>query len=338
MSSSCNATGWARLHSLSIAAGCALLACSALAQDQSAGDIARYPSKPIRAVVPSTAGGVNDVLARLLGTRLAERWKQQVVVELRPGAGGIIGSEFVAKAAPDGYTLLVVAGGYAFNTLLYSKLPYDTFKDFERVTIVAFAPNVLVVHPSLPVKSVRELIALAKARPGALNYASSGVGTASYLAAELFLRLAGAKMTHLPYKGAGASTIAVVSGEAPIIISALSNVDSFIKSGRLRALGVTAPQRMRVIPDVPAIAETLPGYDVQGFYGVLAPAKTPKAIIDKLHAEIVFILKQPSVSDRLLELGFVPVGNTPEEFTVYVQSEITTWGKVFRELGIKPEL
>ncbi|MBI4192993.1 MAG: tripartite tricarboxylate transporter substrate binding protein [Betaproteobacteria bacterium] len=322
---------------LSVGVGCALLACGALAQSQSPSDAEKYPSKPIRAIVPSSAGGVNDVLARLLGAKMSERWGQQVVADLRPGAGGIIGSEVVAKAAPDGYTILVVAGGYAFNTLLYSKLPYDTFKDFERVTIVAFAPNVLVVHPSLPVHSVRELIALAKARPGTLNYASSGVGTSSYLSAELFLRLADVKILHVPYKGAGASTNAVISGEAPIIFSGPSNVLPFLEAKRLRALGVTAPKRMSIIPAVPAISETLPGYEVQGFYGVLVPAKTPRPIIDKLRGEIVRILNLPDVRDRLLALGFLPVGNSPEEFTAYVQSEIVKWGKTFKELGIKPE-
>jgi tripartite-type tricarboxylate transporter receptor subunit TctC len=306
-------------------------------QSQSPSDVDKYPSKPIHAVVPSSAGGVNDVLARLFGAKMTEHWKQQVVVDIRPGAGGIIGFENVAKSAPDGYTILIVAGGYAFNTLLYSKLPYDTFKDFERVTIVVFAPNVLVVHPSVPVYSIRELIALAKARPEALNYASSGVGTGSYLSAELFMRLADIKMTHVPYKGAGESTTGVVSGEAPIIFSAFSNVEPFIASKRLRALGVTSSKRMSVLPAVPAICEELPGYEMQNFYGVLVPAKTPRPIINKLHGEILRIMNLPDVRERLIALGFVPVGNSPEEFTVYVQSEIVKWGKTFKELGIKPE-
>ena len=317
--------------------GCALFSCGALAQTPSAADADKYPVKPIRAIVPSTPGGALDVLVRLIGARMSQQWGQQVIADLRPGAGGIIGSEIVAKAPPDGYTMLAVANGYALNPLLYRKLPYETFKDFERVTIMAYAPNVLVVHPSLPVRSVRELIALAKKQPGALNYASSGVGTSSYQSAELFLRLAGIKLAHVPYKGAGASMNAVVAGEVPVIFSGASNVLPLVESKRLRALAVTSPKRMPMIPDVPAVAETVSGYEVQNFFGIIVPAKTPRPIVDKLRGEIVRVIGLPDVRDRLLALGFVPGGNTPEEFTAYVQSEMTKWEKVFKELGIKPE-
>jgi tripartite-type tricarboxylate transporter receptor subunit TctC len=321
----------------SLAFAALLFACGALAQSPAPGEADRYPSKPIRAVVPSTPGGALDVLVRLIGPKMSQQWGQQVIADIRPGAGGVVGSEYVSKAAPDGYTILAVASGHALDTLLYSKLPYDTFRDFERVTIVAYAPNVLVVHPSLPVHSVRELIALANARAGSLNYASSGVGTSSYLSGELFLRLAGIKLAHVAYKGAGASTIAVVSGEVPIIFSGPSNVLTFMENKRLRALAVTSPKRLDLIPNVPALAESVPGYQVQNFFGIVVPGKTPRPIVDRLRGEIVRTLNLPDVRERLVALGFVLGGNTPEEFTAYVQAEISKWGKVFKELGIKPE-
>lgn len=323
--------------SLAWAVAGAVLTVSSAASGAGAGEADRYPNKSIRAVVPSTPGGALDVLVRMLGAQMAQNWGQQVVSDLRAGAGGIIGSELVAKAAPDGYTMLAVANGYALNTLLYDKLPYDTFRDFERVTIVAYAPNVLVVHPSLAVQSVKELIAMARAKPGGLNYASSGVGTSSHQSAELFNRLAGISLAHVPYKGAGASTNAVVAGETPIIFSGPSNVLPMAESKRLRLIAVTSPKRMAIIPDVPTVAETVPGYEVQNFFGIVVPAKTPRPIVDRLRGEIVRIINLPEVKDRLLALGFVPGGDTPEEFTAYVKSEINKWGRIFRELGIKAE-
>jgi tripartite-type tricarboxylate transporter receptor subunit TctC len=319
------------------AAGMLLALAPCLAAAQSAADAERYPAKPIRVIVPSTPGGGNDILTRLIGAKLSERWGQQVVADLRPGAGGIIGSELAAQAPPDGYTLLIVAGGYALNTLLYASLPYDTFRDFERVTVLAFAPNVMVVHPSLPARSLKAFVALAKAKPGALAYASSGVGTSSYLSAEVLIRMAGLSMVHVPYKGAGASSTAVLVGEVPMVITAPGTSVQHFKSGRLIPLGVTSPKRMGILPDVPAIAELYPGYDVQNFYGIVAPAKTPRAIIDKLHAEIVRILQLPDVRERYATLGFEAGGIAPEESTAHAKAEIGRWRKIFAELGIKPQ-
>ena len=326
---------WRRLGVLMTSVVCAL--APGLGAGQPVADADRYPAKPIRVIVPSTPGGGNDILTRLVVSKLSERWGQQVVADIRPGEGGIIGSELAAKAPADGYTLLVVAGGYALNTLLYASLPYDTFRDFERVTILAFAPNVMVVHPSLPARSLKAFVALAKAKPGALAYASSGVGTSSYLSAELLVRTAGLSMIHVPYKGAGASSTAVLVGEVPMVITAPGMSVHHFRTGRLFPLGVTSPKRMGILPDVPAIAEMYPGYDVQNFYGIVAPAKTPRAIIDKLHGEFVRILQLPEVKERYAALGFEAGGITPEEFTAYAKAEIGKWSKIFADLGIKPQ-
>jgi tripartite-type tricarboxylate transporter receptor subunit TctC len=306
------------------------------AQAQAGDPAAGYPSKPIRWVVPSSAGGGNDLLARLFGAKISENWGQQVVVDLRPGAAGILGSDIVAKAPPDGYTILIVATGYGLNPGLYSNLPYDTLNDFARVTLLAFAPNVLVVHPSLPVKSVKQLIALAKSRPGVLNYGSSGAGTGGHLSIELLKHMAGINMVHIPYKGAGNATAAVVSGQVDMLMTSPGAALPFIKAGRLRALAVGSATRVGALPDVPTVAEAaLPGYEVNGFYGVLAPGKTPAAIVEKLNTEFQRILKLPDVRKQLEARGFDPVGYPPDKFTDYVKHELQKWPPVFRAAGIK---
>ena len=313
-----------------IALICTLLLAAPVAFAQS------YPTKPIRWVVPSSAGGGNDFLARLFGAKITEHWGQQVLVDLRPGAAGIVGSEIVAKSPPDGYTILIVATGYGLNPSLYAKLPYDTIDDFERINLLAFSPNVLVVHPSLPVRSVKELIAFAKARPNALNYGSSGAGTGGHLSIELLKHMAGLKMTHVPYKGAGAATTAVVSGEVPMLMTSPGASIPFIKAGRLRALAVGSGKRVKALPEVPTVAEAaLPGYEVDGFYGVLAPAKTPRAFVDKLYAELDRILKLPEINKQLEARGFDPVSYTPEQFTAHVKKEMQKWPPVFKAAGIK---
>jgi tripartite-type tricarboxylate transporter receptor subunit TctC len=308
------------------------------AQPSAAGAAPTFPSKPIRFIVPSSASGANDVLARLFGQKMFEHWGQQVVVDNRPGAGGIIGSELTAKAPPDGYTILIVAPGYSLNPSLYAKLPYDTLNDFARVCLVAFAPNVLVVHPSVPARTVKELIALAKAKPNSLNYATSGIGTSGWLAVELFKRMAAVEMTHIPYKGAGEATAAAVGGQVHLLFTAPGASIPQIKAGRLRALGVTGSKRVGALPEVPTIAEAgLPGYEQDGPYGVLAPAKTPKPIIDKLNAELIRILKLEDVRARMEALGFEPSGSTPEQYTARVRDEMVKWAKLFKDAGIKPE-
>ncbi len=313
-----------------IAIACALALTAPATQAQV------YPSKPIRWVVPSSAGGGNDQVARLFGPKITENWGQQVLVDLRPGAAGILGSEIVAKAPPDGHTILIVATGYSLNPGLYATLPYDTLNDFARVTLLAFSPNVLVVHPSLPVKSVKQLIALAKSRPGELNYASSGAGTGGHLSIELFKYLSGIHMVHVPYKGAGDSTVAVVSGQVHMLMTAPGAAIPFVKAGRLRALAVGSATRVKALPDVPTVAEAaLPGYAVDGYYGVLAPGKTPRALVDKLHGELVRVMKLPDVHGQLEARGFDPVGYGPDQFTEFVKKELQKWPPVFKAAGIK---
>jgi tripartite-type tricarboxylate transporter receptor subunit TctC len=299
---------------------------------------ADFPSRPVRIVVPSTPAGGLDVLARLLAPKLTEKWSQQIVIDNRAGAGGIIGTEIAAKATPDGHTLLLVAAGYSANPFLYKTLPYDTPKDFAPITILGFAPNVLVVHPSVAATSVKELIALAKQKPGQLTYASSGIGTSGHLAMALLERSAGVKMIHVPYKGAGAATAAVVAGETQMLFSATAAVMPQVKSGRIRALAVTSSRRWRSMPDVPTVAEAaLPGYAVDGWYAMLAPGKTPKSIVNTIYSDVADILKMPDVAARIQAAGFEVSGMTPAEFAQYIDRELRKWGAVIREAGIKAE-
>jgi tripartite-type tricarboxylate transporter receptor subunit TctC len=317
-------------------AAAALLACAV--SPQSAVLAQGYPVKPIRWVVPSSAGGANDVLARIIGPKLTQAWGQQVIVDVRPGAGGIIGSDLVAKAPADGHTILIVAPGYALNPFFYKSLPYDTLRDFERVTVLANAPNVLVVHPSMPARNVKELIALARSRPGQMNYASSGRGTGGSLCAELFQNLAGIKLVAVPYKGAGDSTRAVVSGEVGLLFSATGAVLPMAQAGKLRMIGVSGVKRSALLPDVPTIAEQgLPGYDYLGWYGVLAPARTPRGVIGKLHSEMAKAVRSTEVVERFAQFGFEASGITPEEFTAHVRSEMARWGKLLKAIGVQPE-
>ena len=299
---------------------------------------ADFPSRPVRIVVPSTPGGGLDVLVRLLSPRLTVKWGQQIVIDNRAGAAGIVGSEIVANAAPDGHTLLVVATGYSANPFLYQKLPYETPRDFAPVTILGWAPNVLVVHPSLPAKTVKELVALAKEKPGQLNYASSGVGTGGHLSMALFIRHTGINAVHVPYKGAGAATAAVVGGQSQILFTATAAVIPQIKSGRVRALAVTSAKRVPTLPDVPTVAESgVPGYEVDGWYAMLAPGKTPKAVIDRIYRDLVEILKVPEVAAQVQAAGFEVNPITPTEMARYVDSELRKWGAVIKEQGIKAE-
>lgn len=308
---------------------------AAYAGDAAGPSAANYPSRPVRFIAPTSPGGANDVLARLLAVRMTANWGQQVVVDVRPGAGGIVGSELAARAAPDGHTLLIVANGYALNPLLYAKLPYDTLKELDRVSLFALAPLVLVVHPSLPAQSLQDLIALLKAKPGQLNYASSGAGSGGWLSAQLFLRMTGLDMTHVPYKGAGQATAAVVSGEVQLLFTSPIPATPHVKSGRLRALAVTSPKRVATMESVPAISEVLPGYEVQNFFGVLVTGGTPRPLVEKLHQEVARITALPEVKSQLGTLGFEVVDYGPAQFTAYVRSEMAKWSKVFNEMGIK---
>ena len=297
-----------------------------------------YPARPIRIVVPSSPGGGTDILARQIAQKLTERWGQQVIVDNRPGAGQMIGIDLVAKAAPDGYTLVMTATPLALNTVLYKKVPYDPVRDFAPISQVAAMPNIIVTHPALPARTVRELIALARSRPGQLVYASSGVGTGPHLSMELFLTMAGVKMGHVPYKGTNPGMIDTMAGQVQVLMSTLLPPLPHIKTGRLRPLGVTSSKRVSSLSDVPTIAEAgVPGYEVVGWYGMAAPANTPREVINKLYSEIVNILKSPDTRDKLAADGAEPVGSTPEQFAAFIQSEIDKWSRVVKSSGIHVE-
>jgi tripartite-type tricarboxylate transporter receptor subunit TctC len=299
---------------------------------------AEFPSRPIRIVVPSTPGGALDVLVRLLSPKLTSVWNQQIVIDNRAGAAGIVGSEIVASAAPDGHTLLVVATGYTANPFLYQKLPYDTPKDFAPITVLAWAPNVLVTHPSLPAKSLKDLIGLAKERPGQLNYASSGVGTGGHLSMALLARTTRINVVHVPYKGAGAAVAAVVANQSQLLFTATGAAMPQIKSGRVRALAVTSAKRVLALPDVPTVAESgLPGYVVDGWYAILAPGQTPKHVVDRVYRDIANTLKMPDVAAQIEAAGFEVGGIPPAEFARYIDRELQKWGTVIKEAGIKAE-
>ncbi len=316
---------------------CVLCLIGLLSQAANAQSVQDYPARPIRMIAPTSPGGANDVLARILGVRMTENWKQPVVVDVRPGAGGIVGSELAARAAADGHTLLMVANGYMLNPFLNARLPYDTIKDFERVTLFASAPLVLVAHTSVVAQTLPELLAVAKAKPNALNYGSSGLGSAGWLSMELLRSMTRIEMTHVPYKGAGQASAAIVAGEVHLLVTAVPVALPFIKAGRLRALGVTATKRASLLPQVPAIAEALPGYEVLNVFGLLAPARTPAAIVNKLHQEVRRITSLAPVKSQLDAMGFDVENRGPAEFTAFVQAEMTKWGKIFSERGIKPE-
>lgn len=296
---------------------------------------AQYPAKAIRMIVPSAPGSGPDIMARTIGQKLNEAWGQPVVVEARPGAGGIIGSEAVAKSAPDGYTLIMGnAGSHSVNPSLYRKLPYDPLKDFSPIALVSSAPNILIVHPSLPVKSAKELIALAKSRPGELTFGSGGNGSTAHLSGELFRTLAGIRIVHVPFKGAPAAVLGVITGEISMAILNLPPALPHVKNGRLKALGVSTPKRSAAVPDLPTIAESgLPGYSATAWYGVLAPAGTPREIIMKINAEIVKGLRTDEMRKRIASDGGEVIGSTPEEFTAVMKTDIAKWAKVVQASG-----
>jgi tripartite-type tricarboxylate transporter receptor subunit TctC len=299
---------------------------------------AGYPAKPVRLVVPSSPGGGTDITARILAPKLTERLGQQIVVENRAGAGTMIGTEVVAKAAPDGYTLLMGLSTLAINPAMYKKVPFDPVRDFAPISQVIAAPNMLVVHPSVPAKTVKELIAFARARPGQLNYASAGHGTNPHLSMELFLSMTGLKVVHIPYKGLAPGIVDLLAGHVTLATATMLTGLPHVKSGRLRLLGTTGAKRAAVLPDEPTVAEAgVPGYEASQWYGVLAPAQTPKEIVARLHAEIVRILQAPDMKQKLAADGTDPVGSSPEEFARYIRSELTKWGKVARDAGIQPE-
>jgi tripartite-type tricarboxylate transporter receptor subunit TctC len=297
-----------------------------------------YPSKPIHLVVPYPAGGPLDIMARAIGQKLTEAWKQPVIVDNRAGAGGNIGADAVAKAAPDGYTLLMGAvATQAINPALYSKIPYDAARDFAAVALVAQVPNILVVNPAVPVKSVRELIELARAKPGTLNFASGSTGSTGHLAGELFKTMAGVDMVHIPYKGAAPATTDLLAGQVQLMFDNLANALPNVKAGKLRALAVTTLARSPAVPDLPTIAESgLPGFDLTTWFGLLVPAGTPPEIVAKLNAEVVRALNSNDMRERLQRMGAEPpANNTPEHFAAFIRSEAAKYAKVVKSSGAK---
>ncbi|MBI2294617.1 MAG: tripartite tricarboxylate transporter substrate binding protein [Betaproteobacteria bacterium] len=298
-----------------------------------------YPNKPIRLIVPFPAGGGVDYIGRIVGKGLSERLGQQVLVDNRPGANAILGLEALKASAPDGYTIAAAsAGPLAVNPFIYAKLPHDTLKDFTHIANMVNYPLLLVSHPSLPVKNVRELIALARAKPGEVTYASPGSGNSSHLAGELFNSMAKVKILHIPYKGMAPAVVSVVSGEGQILYSSIPSILPHVRAGRVRALGIGNAKRVPSLPEFPTIAEAgLPGYEAYAWAGMIGPANMPRDIVMRLNKEIVATLSQKDVIDRMLADGTVPTPSSPEEFVAYMKSELKKWGDVVRMANIKAE-
>ena len=310
--------------------------CAALAAGVVFAD--NYPNKPIRMIVAVPPGGPADTLARLVGPRLGEALGQTVVIDNRPGANGIIAYDMAARSTPDGYTFVLVAAGVAINPSLYRNVQYDPITDFSPITLGITVPNILVVHPSVPATSVQQLIALAKAKPGKVAFASAGNGTSGHLALELFRQSSGIDVVHVPYKGGGPALTDVIGGQVQALFSIALAATPQVKAGKVRALAITSATRSPVAPDLPTIAESgFPGFEVIGWFGWLAPAKAPKEVVSRLNREIVRILNMSAVHDRLLSLSTVPVGDTPAHFAGFIRSERDKWAKVIRTAGIKLE-
>ncbi len=296
-----------------------------------------YPSKAIRLIIPFPPGGSNDIVGRMVGQQLGERLGQSVVVDNRGGAGGTIGSDMAAKAAPDGYTLLLISVAHAFNPAMYRKLPYDPEKSFAPIGMVAAGPVALMVNPSLPAKSVAELIALVKASPGKYNYATAGVGSFQHLASELFKLQTGLDMVHVPYKGGGPAMMDTIAGQAQINMASLIQVGPHVKGGKLRLLATSGTRRSVLYPDVPTVSETVPGYDATNWWGLVAPAGTPQAVLSRLHAELETLLKSDETRKRLENEGADVIRMSPAEFGRFIAEETQKWGKVVKQAGIQPE-
>jgi tripartite-type tricarboxylate transporter receptor subunit TctC len=297
-----------------------------------------FPARPVRLVVPYPPGGANDIVARLLSPKMGERLGQNVVIDNRGGGNTLIGSEIVARAAPNGYTILIVAAGHAINPSLYQKLPYDTARDFAPIALIGDGAYVLVAHPSVGISSVSELIAAARSKPGQITYASSSVGNLTHLAAELFCSLAKVRMLHVPYKGGGPAMTDLLGGRVAVFFSTVAVARPHLRSGKIRGLGVTTVRRTQALPDIPTIAEAgLPGYEVSGWYGLVAPAGTPEAVIARLHGAVQHALRQAEVREKLLGVGVEAVEATTAQFAQKLSVELAKWEKIVKPLGITPE-
>jgi tripartite-type tricarboxylate transporter receptor subunit TctC len=298
-----------------------------------------YPAKPIHIIAQFTPGTSTDILARLVAQKMSENWGKQVLVDNRPGAGAVIGTEAAKNAAPDGYTLVMaVSSAFGINPTLYSKLPYDAIKDFAPISNLGLTPQTLVAGLSAPFKSTREFVAAAKDKPGQVNYASLGSGSTSHLTMEMFRAAAGIKLNHIPFKGSADAHTQLLGGQIPVMFDAIPAVLPHVKSGKLRGLGIATLQRSPFLPDLPTIAESgYPGFEAVGWIGIAAPAQTPPPILDKLNAEMVRVLSQPDVKERLAALAFTPAGGTRQEFAAFIKSEIAKWGKAVKDSGAKAD-
>jgi len=294
----------------------------------------QWPAKTVRLLIPYPPGGSAEILARPIAQKLTELWGQPVVLDFRPGAGGTIATEATAKAAPDGYTIIMILAAHAINHSLYAKLPYDTLRDFAPVSLTASLPLIVVTPPSVPANSIKELIALAKAKPNSINFASAGNGNTSHLAGELFKSVAGVDMVHVPYKGSGPSLIALLGGEVQLMFDSISSSLPQVKAGKLKALAVTSRKRSHVLPQLPTVAESgLPEFIVDGWYGILAPAGTPAAIVNKISADIARAMQSPETRERIMSSGYDIIGSTPEQFGAHIRSEVERWAKVVKASG-----
>ncbi len=317
------------LHPSAFILGCALATIASAQQ---------YPNRPIRVIIPQSAGGSTDLAARVVMQRLSDPLGQAIVVDNRPGAGSLNGTDLVAKAAPDGYTLLGVAASFTISPSLQTNLPFDPVRDFAPISRLCTFPHILVVHPSVPAKSVKELIALLKTKPGQLNVATSGIGTSTHLAAELFMYMTGTKMTTVPYKGGAPGNVALIAGEVQLYFATISTSLPHIRSGKLRALAVTTKKRLAATPEYPTIAESgVPGYEHSSWVGILAPAGTPPAVIARLNGEIVKVVQLPQVKEYFLRDGLEPEVDSAKEFAADIRSEVAKWQKVVKAAGIKPQ-
>jgi tripartite-type tricarboxylate transporter receptor subunit TctC len=298
----------------------------------------QYPDRPIRLVVPYAPGGGTDLTSRLIALRLTESFKQQVIVDNRAGGASNIGAEITARSAPDGYTIMMAGISFSINVSIFSKLGYDPIKDFDPVSLVATVPLIVVVHPSVPATNIKELIALARAKPGTLNYASGGAGTANHIAGELFKYMTGTDIVHVPYKGGGPALADVVGGQVQLLFNTMTSTVGFMNSGKLRALAVTGKRRSPGVPNLPTVAEAgVPGYDVGAWFGIVVPRGTQRAIVNKLNSEIVRIARLPEERDQFVAQGAEAIGSTPEEFSKHLRVEIDKWAKVAKAAKMRAE-
>lgn len=316
----------------------AALAAAGASLVQAAAPGAAYPTRPIRLVVPFAPGGTNDTVGRIVSEKLSARLGQPIVADNRAGANSVVGSEIVAQASPDGYTMVIVAAGFAVNPSLRKKLPYDSLRDFAPVGLVGSGPYLLAVHPSVPAKNLSEFIAWVKARPGQVNYASTGVGSPPHLAAELLRTMAGLDIVHIPYKGGGAVLPDLLAGRIPMFFGSVSTLAPYIRNGRLRGIAVTTPKRSSAMPELPTFIEAgLKDYDVTGWYGLLAPGRTPRAIVNRVNAELRQVLGDAETVERLAQRGIEPMPGSPDDFAALIRREIPKWAKVMKAAGIQPQ-